>query len=79
MDLFENFILFDRSGGKMAKILARNHQYLGVNEAVESYKNRKLKNGKLGVFWHTQGSGKTTHGFPCPEKYAANSLVLLHL
>lgn len=59
MDLFENFILFDRSGGKMAKILARNHQYLGVNEAVESYKNRKLKNGKLGVFWHTQGSGKS--------------------
>lgn len=59
MDLFENFILFDRSGGKMAKILARNHQYLGVNEAVESYKNRKLTDGKLGVFWHTQGSGKS--------------------
>lgn len=59
MDLFENFILFDRSGGKMAKILARNHQYLGVNEAVESYKNRKLKDGRLGVFWHTQGSGKS--------------------
>lgn len=59
MDLFENFILFDHSGGKTAKIFARNHQYLGVNEAVESYKARKLKNGKLGVFWHTQGSGKS--------------------
>ena len=59
MDLFENFILFDHSGGKCAKIFARNHQYLGVNEAVESYKARKLKNGKLGVFWHTQGSGKS--------------------
>lgn len=59
MDLFENFILFDHSGGRTAKILARNHQYLGVNEAVESYKARKLKNGKLGVFWHTQGSGKS--------------------
>lgn len=59
IDLFENFVLYDRSGGKMAKILARNHQYLGVNEAVESYKNRKLKDGKLGVFWHTQGSGKS--------------------
>lgn len=59
MDLFENFILFDHSGGKTAKILARNHQYLGVNEAVESYKARKLKDGKLGVFWHTQGSGKS--------------------
>lgn len=59
MDLFENFILYDRTNGKMAKILARNHQYLGVNEAVESYKDRKLKAGKLGVFWHTQGSGKS--------------------
>lgn len=59
MDLFENFILFDHSGGRCAKIFARNHQYLGVNEAVESYKARKLKNGKLGVFWHTQGSGKS--------------------
>ncbi len=59
MDLFENFILFDHSGGRTAKIFARNHQYLGVNEAVESYKTRKLKNGKLGVFWHTQGSGKS--------------------
>jgi len=59
LDLFENFIVFDHSGGKTAKILARNHQYLGVNEAVEVYKQRKLKNGKLGVFWHTQGSGKS--------------------
>ena len=59
MDLFENFILFDHSGGRTAKIFARNHQYLGVNEAVESYKARKLKEGKLGVFWHTQGSGKS--------------------
>ncbi|MBR2980481.1 MAG: type I restriction endonuclease subunit R [Myxococcaceae bacterium] len=59
MDLFENFILYDHSGGRTVKILARNHQYLGVNEAVEVYKQRKLKNGKLGVFWHTQGSGKS--------------------
>jgi len=59
MDLFDNFILFDTSGGATAKIMARNHQFLGVNEAVESYKNRKLNNGKLGVFWHTQGSGKS--------------------
>ena len=59
MDLFENFILYDSSGGKIAKIMARNHQFLGVNEAVESYRNRRLNNGKLGVFWHTQGSGKS--------------------
>ena len=57
LDLLENFILFDHSGGHTAKILARNHQYLGVNEAVKAYEARKLNNGKLGVFWHTQGSG----------------------
>ena len=59
LDLFENFILFDHSGGHTAKILARNHQYLGVNEAIEAYADRKLNDGKLGVFWHTQGSGKS--------------------
>ena len=59
MDLFENFILFDASGGTTAKIMARNHQFLGVNEAVDSFENRELNNGKLGVFWHTQGSGKS--------------------
>lgn len=59
LDLFENFILFDHSGGNTAKILARNHQYLGVNEAMKAYTARKLNNGKLGVFWHTQGSGKS--------------------
>lgn len=59
LDLLENFILFDHSGGRTAKILARNHQYLGVNEAVKAYEARKLNNGKLGVFWHTQGSGKS--------------------
>ena len=59
LDLLENFILFDHSGGRITKILARNHQYLGVNEAVKAYAERKLNNGKLGVFWHTQGSGKS--------------------
>ena len=59
LDLFENFILFDHSGGNTAKILARNHQYLGVNEAMKAYAARKFNNGKLGVFWHTQGSGKS--------------------
>lgn len=59
LDLFENFILYDHSGGRTAKILARNHQYLGVNEAMNAYAARKLNDGKLGVFWHTQGSGKS--------------------
>ena len=59
LDLLENFILYDHSGGTTAKIMARNHQYLGVNQAVEMYRNRQYLNGKLGVFWHTQGSGKS--------------------
>lgn len=59
LDLLENFILYDHSDGRTVKIMARNHQYLGVNQAVEMYRNRKYVNGKLGVFWHTQGSGKS--------------------
>ena len=59
LDLFENFMLYDHSDGQTVKILARNHQYLGVNEAMKAYAERKLNDGKLGVFWHTQGSGKS--------------------
>ncbi len=59
LDLLENFILYDHANGKTAKILARNHQYLGVNKAVEKYERKEFQNGKLGVFWHTQGSGKS--------------------
>ena len=59
MDLFENFIVFDDSSGKRTKILARNHQFLGVNRAIEAVESRQERQGKLGVFWHTQGSGKS--------------------
>ncbi len=59
MDIVENFILFDDSTGKTRKILARNHQFLGVNRAIEAVKERKSRQGKLGVFWHTQGGGKS--------------------
>ena len=56
MDYIENFIIYyDQSN----KIIAKNHQFLGVNNLIESVKNRKQLNGKLGVFWHTQGSGKS--------------------
>ncbi|MEI7983691.1 MAG: type I restriction endonuclease, partial [Bacteroidota bacterium] len=64
LDLFENFILFDNSMGKVLKLIARNHQYIGVNKAIENikHKDRLCKLGKisleekqkLGVFWHTQ-------------------------
>ena len=59
MDLVENFILFDDSAGEPRKILARNHQFLGVNRAIEAVRERKHRDGKLGVFWHTQGAGKS--------------------
>jgi type I restriction enzyme R subunit len=59
IDLLENFILFDDGGEKLVKIVARNHQFLGVNRAIEAVKDRKAREGKLGVFWHTQGSGKS--------------------
>jgi type I restriction enzyme, R subunit len=59
MDLFENFILFDDSHGEPVKIIARNHQFLGVNRAVDAVRNREALAGRLGVFWHTQGSGKS--------------------
>ena len=59
IDLVENFILFDESSGEPKKILARNHQFLGVNLAIEAVHERKERKGKLGVFWHTQGAGKS--------------------
>jgi type I restriction enzyme R subunit len=55
-DYIENFILFEN---KTTKIIAKNHQFLGVNNLMESVKNREALGGKLGVFWHTQGSGKS--------------------
>jgi type I restriction enzyme R subunit len=58
-DIFENFILFDDSAETLVKIVAQNQQFLGVNRAVEAVKDRKARDGKLGVFWHTQGAGKS--------------------
>jgi len=59
LDLFENFILFDDSGEPMVKVIAQNQQFLGVNRAIDAVKERKVRAGKLGVFWHTQGAGKS--------------------
>lgn len=59
MDLFENFILFDNSAGDLIKILAKNHQFIGVNKVLNKATNLEELKGKLGVFWHTQGSGKS--------------------
>ena len=59
LDLFENFVLFDDSGEKLVKVVAQNQQYLGVNRAIHSVEMGRNVYGKLGVFWHTQGAGKS--------------------
>jgi type I restriction enzyme R subunit len=59
IDLFENFILYDNSGGEIVKIMAKNHQFIGVNKVLSKAKSIDELKGKLGVFWHTQGSGKS--------------------
>ncbi|MCX6567333.1 MAG: type I restriction endonuclease subunit R [Candidatus Aminicenantes bacterium] len=59
LDLVENFCLFQEASGGLIKLLAKNHQYLGVNNALEALADIRQRSGKLGVFWHTQGSGKS--------------------
>lgn len=59
LDILENFILYQDIGGSIIKIIAKNHQYLGVNNALEAFNKRQDIGGKLGIFWHTQGSGKS--------------------
>lgn len=56
LDYTENFVLYHRGKNK---IVAQNHQFIGVNRAYERFLRRKELEGKLGVFWHTQGSGKS--------------------
>ncbi len=66
LDLVENFTLFAEAQGGLHKLVAKNHQYLGVNNAFEAVRRLRLvpseaggEGQKLGVFWHTQGSGKS--------------------
>jgi type I restriction enzyme R subunit len=56
LDYIENFILYYQD---KEKIVAQNHQFIGVNRAYEVFLRRDELQGKLGVFWHTQGSGKS--------------------
>jgi type I restriction enzyme R subunit len=60
LDLVENFTLFSEHKAGLVKILGQNHQFLGVNNAIASMLDaRKLGHGRGGVFWQTQGSGKS--------------------
>ena len=56
LDYVENFILFHK---ETSKIIAQNHQFIGVNSAFDRFLHREQHQGRLGVFWHTQGSGKS--------------------
>ena len=56
LDILENFVLYKDDA---VKIIPKNHQYLGVNRSIEAVYDIDNRNGKLGVFWHTQGSGKS--------------------
>src|SRR6266568_4301721 len=59
LDIIENFTLFSSAGGALVKLIAKNHQFLGVNNALEAVRSLRENQGRLGVFWHTQGSGKS--------------------
>lgn len=59
LDIIKNFICFSKVGVSSFKILAGYHQYFAVRKAVESTKKATITDGKGGVFWHTQGSGKS--------------------
>ena len=59
LDLVENFLLYQEARGGLVKVLAKNHQYLGVNNIVRRMAGVESRRGRLGVFWHTQGSGKS--------------------
>ncbi len=59
LDIVENFLLFMEVRGGIVKIVPKNHQYLGVENAMAALREIKNRKGRLGVFWHTQGSGKS--------------------
>ena len=59
LDIVKNFICFNVDGQNTFKILAGYHQYFAVKKAIESTKHATVTDGKGGVFWHTQGSGKS--------------------
>lgn len=59
MDILKNFLLYSVDSGNKIKILGAYHQYFAVNKAVKSTLDAIGRDGKAGVFWHTQGSGKS--------------------
>lgn len=80
LDIIENYTLFVKAKHTV-KIIAKYHQYLGVNQALSGLNNVEEREGQLGVFWHTQGSGKSfSMVFFCKKafrKYAGNWTFVL--
>ncbi|CRL60949.1 type I restriction endonuclease subunit R [Proteus vulgaris] len=80
LDIIENYTLFVKAK-HIVKIIAKYHQYLGVNQALSGLNNVKERTGQLGVFWHTQGSGKSfSMVFFCKKafrKYTGNWTFVL--
>ncbi len=59
LDIIENFVLYEEAKGGVKKHLAKYHQYFGVNNAIAAVQEIRSNQSRLGVFWHTQGSGKS--------------------
>ena len=69
-----NFILYEN---KWDKIIANNHQFLGINNAIDTFKDRKNLYDKLGVSWHTTGSGKTAVLMMTPYILEAKKVLII--
>jgi len=59
IDILENFMVFMEAPSGLIKLVSKNHQYLGVNNVIKAVHRIRHNQGRLGVFWHTQGSGKS--------------------
>lgn len=68
LDILENYALFRDEKNGPVKIVAKNHQYLGAENAIKAFRKINENQGRLGVFWHTQGAGKTESMFFFSQK-----------
>ena len=76
IDILQNFICFDHKDGRLSKIMGAYHQYFAVNKALVKTDTAIGGDGKIGVFWHTQGSGKSLSCDIFTEKMNADDMVI---
>jgi hypothetical protein len=72
LDIVENFVAFEEEKKGLVKKLAKNHQFLGVNRTIEAVMKLKENRGRLGVFWHTQGTVRACPFYSSPARCSAN-------